>query len=279
MFINDYDIIVDKLLDDIYNTLKNKKLSDEYILKLLSNPGQLYKKNNSIDDLLENNNSKKELIKIFNNIIQSYILNLYLMTLDDISKFKSKIINNKIIDGPELGILFNLYNDCSLINELVNKEINVEELNNLYKTDIRYKKAIAILNDLGLDIVIKNLKGNKLSNYYYISKVLIFKDIYKKNYRKDIFKYSNIFNDKNIKYKYIEIVVPELQILDYNNIDSILNIDEKEEGYANDILELISGYQIDSMNVISNNEQINNLLKHKLIYPIVNDFLRYHKKK
>ena len=121
-----------------------------------------------------------------------------------------------------------------------------------------------------------NLKGNTKRHRHNLLKYIISLRYYQKKYRKQIF--TLIYCEEKEKF-FIEVVIPKLKILDYNNIASILSSDEIKKGLANEILEFYENYE----NLVFSNielniqKKINNLFKSKLVIPITDEFLRYHK--
>ena len=84
----------------------------------------------------------------------------------------------------------------------------------------------------------------------------------------------NLLDDNTTKiYKYIDIVVPILNIVDKNSIELALNINNKRPDLINDIFKLLKFEK----KVLTDKEKINIIMKQNLIYPILEDFMRYNK--
>ena len=77
-------------------------------------------------------------------------------------------------------------------------------------------------------------------------------------------------------YIYIDIVVPKTTYIDYSIIESMLPIKDLESGLANDIYDMITDTTQDFMD-LNIDKKIKKLINNKLIIPIVDDFMLYHK--
>ena len=268
MNIYEYDILLDKILDKIYNNSKIKDLKLKNLEKIkiddyLSELDNL-KKNSNFDDI------KLNTLILINMYLYFF---LYLNNTSELDNIKTYLINNKVFDTNNLGYLINLlknYNDLEFVLENIQ---NKEKLLELYKNDINYKKMIDILNEYGISQVnLKLLIKDETEKKHNMIKLLIFKNVYSSHFRKKIF--NLIFLDINNKTS-INVITPKILKLDYFNIESLLTYDEKKLGIANEIVNLFE--QLDKKIFDSNDKIIDNLLNYKIIIPITDEFLRYHK--
>jgi hypothetical protein len=110
-------------------------------------------------------------------------------------------------------------------------------------------------------------------------KALIFKQIYLKEEKNEIIIMLNQQEKNNAEYKYIEIVVSNnKKIVDFNVIQKFLNIQQLKSGLAEEIYNYLEDYRDTKELVIKENQDfINYLFANKIIIPITEDFLRYHK--
>jgi hypothetical protein len=270
MYIYEYDILLDKVLDSIYYNMDLKDLKLKDLEKKKINM-EMYLSN--LDTLKKNSNYDK--IKLSTIILINMYLYffIYLNNTSDLDNIKTYLINNKIFDTNNLGYLINLfknYNNLEFILENIN---NKEKLFELYRNDINYKIIIDILNEYGVSqINLKLLIKDKLEKKHNILKLLIFKNVYSLYFRKDIF--NLIFLDLNKKTT-INIVNPKILKLDYFNIESLLTFSEKKLGIANEIVSLFE--ELDKKIFDNNDKIIDNLLNLNIVIPITDEFLRYHK--
>lgn len=270
MYIYEYDILLDKVLDSIYYNmnLKDIKLKD---LEKKKFDMEIYLSN--LDSLKKNSNYEK--IK-FNTII---LINMYLYffvylnNTSDLDNIKTFLINNKIFDTNNLGYLINLFKNYNNLEFILENIRNKEKLVDLYKNDINYKIIIDMLNEYGISqINLKLLIKDKLEKKHNMLKLLIFKNVYSLHFRKDIF--NLIFLDLNKKTE-IDIIIPKTLKLDYFNIESLLTFNEKKLGIANEIVNLFEELE---KKIFDNNDKIIDILLNlNIITPITDDFLRYHK--
>ena len=264
MYIFDYDIYFNKTLDIIYKKININKFNKNDIIKISKDISNLF---------TPYSNKNDEIFEITKILLLSYLVIVSLIN-DDIRDVKTIIIKNNIIGSEYLGQLLSLIKTYNTILDVLNIE-NKNKLRELYNSNIQYKLAIDILNNYGYTNVSLNLKTkDKELNKHNLIKLLIVLSFYKKFFRKKIFNLLFSFSDKK---QYIEIIQPKLKLLDYNNIESILNYKEINDGLTKQIFDYYEKLEITEN--ISNdiNKKVNNLFNSKLVIPIVDDFLRYHK--
>lgn len=275
MYINKYDIIIDSEIDSLYSKIL-KNINTE---KVLENLKDIKKNiNNSVFKNLVNkvDPSDTELyFEISRKILSNYLVCLlFAYNKSKINIIKTEIIKSNIYKSEDLGDLFSLSNDFFDLTRVVNEQ-NRELLVKEYETNIKTKNAIDLLNNLGFEFVETQLKGNKDINIHKIVKTIIQKKYYQKSYRKTIFKI--ISSNKDISYEFIDIIKPQVKVIDFNNIESTLMASEKKENLTQDIFDFISTYEKKNLIDYTVDDYINILLEKKVIVPIIDDFLRYHK--
>jgi len=178
-------------------------------------------------------------------------------------------------------------NEKELISEEVNSDLTKyttilknysKELNNfLLKND---------LIDTLLELYEKNIieKKDDISKNVYLHvviKTIIYLKLYNEE-KRDIF---NIIENSEIstgEYVYIDVVVPQSVYVDYDVIENILNPQELKTDYPEKIYKLLNEDYSENLNdkrkYYSNLEiKIQKLLDTKLLIPIVDDFLIFHK--
>jgi hypothetical protein len=271
MFINEYDILIDKILDNIYDNEDILKINKINLEKQLRNSKKYII---NIDKLNKDTTIIKQLEIITQNIIYAYLICITFLTSEnEINDIKTLLIHSKILDSEKLGNIIYLNEELKILISIL-KEENQEKLVKLYKSDDKYKLGIDILNEFGYENTIMNLKGDTKKHKHNLIKLIIFKRYYRKNFRKGIFEL--IFTNDEKK-KIIEIILPKLKILDYSNIESILSIDEIQSGLVNEILGFYEEYETSTNINISIKNKIKYLFSSKLVIPITDEFLRYHK--
>lgn len=264
MFIFEYDLLIDKILDKIYDKIKNTKITSSNFEKIYNDSIKL------IDYKIET--SIKSKIDIFTKkIIYSYLICLLSLN-QNLDNIKTSFLKSKNLNSEELASVFQSNEIIKTVNEVI-KDDDREKFKILYKKNEIYKNSIDIINEFGYENTVINLKTSKDKNHN-ISKLIILKTFYRKFFRKIIF---NLMFKENTDYKFINIVTSKLKLIEYTNIENVLNRFEIRDNFAKQILEFNQDYESLLNLKLEINEKINQLFNSKLLIPITDDFLRYHK--
>ena len=273
MFINEYDILLDKILDNIYNNEDILKINKNNLEKHLGNSTKYIK---DTTKLSKDEAITKEISNITQNIIYAYLICLSFLTeKNNINELKTLLIRIKILDSEKLGNITNIFEEIKIL-QIILKEENKEKLLKLYNSNEKYKLGIDLLNDFGYENTMLNLKGDTKKHKHNLIKYIIIARYYRKYYRKEIF---NLIFTETTKKHFIEVVMPKLKIIDYSNIESILDTNEISQGLVNEILEFYEDYE-KSVNInteLDKKKKINKLFESKIVIPITDEFLRFHK--
>jgi len=189
-------------------------------------------------------------------------------TTYQIQNFFNSDNNSKII-----GFFSDIQNIKSLVEFKTIDKIKIIISNN----PIKFNNIIKIFSELGEDYIINNFLIK--DNFHNILKTIIFKLIYLKEEKIEINKLLNEVEKEEGEYKYIEIVVGNVnKIVDFNIIQKFLNIKQIKSGLAEEIynylIEMKENYELI---VKKNQDFINYLFSNKILIPITEEFLRYHK--
>ena len=263
MFINEYDILIDKILDDIFDNIDISKIDSKYLENNFNNTNKFIK---NIDKLTTNKENIIKIEHITKLIIFAYIISVSFFN-DDLNKIKTILIKNNLLKSEDLGMIISLNDNIITLTEIL-KEDNNEKLLLLYKKNVKYKNGIDILNGLGYEATM-NLKGKTKKHKHNLIKVIIIDKYYRKLYRKNIF---NLIYQNNGDEKILEIIVPKLKILDYSNVENILNTQEVHEGLAKEILDFYTEYEENTHLNDNMIFKISNLFSSKLVIPITDEF-------
>lgn len=269
-----YDTLIYSEIDNLYDKIK-KNIDINVIIKNLENIEKVINFNlfKEISTKIDNK-FIDEYFKITKAIFSNYLVCiLVILNKTKIDEIKSKVINLKTYKSDELGNMFNLSDDAINLQYVVNEE-NLEKLRKEYDINVKVKNAVDLANNLGFEWVANNLQGKKDINIHNIAKTIILKNFFHKLFRKRMF---SIITSKESTYDFIDIVVPQLKIIDYNNIDSILSSNEKKDNLSQDIFDFIGSFEKKQMIDYEVDHFINILISNKIIVPIIDDFLRYHK--
>lgn len=306
MYINKIDEIIDKIIDDFYSNIsKNPVIQKLYsgseinfvkyqsdINKILSN----YIKNidkTEINSVIQDPENTKKIIEIIKRYIAYYIFLLVAFFY----KAKPDIFINNIVEftknQPNFNFkienFFNSESNSIIIKffELIKKIlllINSDSTRlNQYIKKPEFIPAINFLNGLGQDFILKNFKlenlnGNIQDQAHNIIKTIILTELYYKIDKNSVYQYLEKTEKQTGEYIYIDIVIPRTEYIDYNTIELSLSPEDVASGLAVDIYDLIiSSEQTEKLREKNHDEKILDLINHKILIPITEDFLLYHK--
>lgn len=304
MYINKIDELIDKIIDDFYNKIVvnkefNKILSESNFVKYQLDINKLlisYIKTideKQIYDIVGNQHSVNTVIEIIKRYIAYYIF----MTISIFYKGKLDTFINNVIEfsknqpgfGLKIENFFNSENNSNIIkfysfinNIITLLDVDTNKLEQLSKKS-EYKDSIIFLNELGEEFVnanfkIDNLNGNKKDQAHNIIKTVILSELYFKYEKKDVYLILESAEQEKGVYTFIDIVIPRTEFIDFNSIEKSLSQKDVEKGLAYDIYDLILQFEnLAKSKDLSIDEKILTLLNKKIVVPIVDDFLLYHK--
>jgi hypothetical protein len=197
-----------------------------------------------------------------------YITNIIESSKKNFDNFFNSINNSKII------MFFNEIKNILLLYEFKTiDKIKIIISNN----PLKYESTVNFFKELGEDYIINNFFIN--NNFENIIKTLIFTQLYIKNDKNEINQIINEVDKEEGEYKYIEIIVSnEKKIVDFTVIQKFLSVKELRSGLAEEIYNYIEEYQnTKEILIMENQDFINYLFTNKIIIPISEEFLRYHK--
>lgn len=304
MYINQIDELIGIIIDDFFNTviLKDKvfkKIIKEEnfvkyqleINKLLSN----YINTINIDDIKKIVNNDENVLKIID-IIKRYLAYYVFLTIGyHQSKGQDTFVNNIIEFAKNQGTFnfkisdfFNSENNARLIkfynivkNTTILLELDKSKLQIIAKKT-EFKDTVEFLNSQNKSVretfKLENVEGKKEFQAHNIIKTIIFIELYLKTEKKDVHSILMSVEKEQGEYTFIEIIVPKTFHVDYNSIENILTESEMKQGYATTVFDFINENE-DVLRKIEllPEEKINELIKNKIIVPVVDDFLLYHK--
>ena len=140
-----------------------------------------------------------------------------------------------------------------------------------------YKDIILSIKELDNEIL-KDIISDKENLTHNILKLIIFSEIYIKEDKILIFKILENEEFASAEFKYIDIVDTRYDTIDYATIESLFDIKDIRKGLAEEIYQMLTEHEstkfIQDYNI---DTKINHLFKKKILIPITDDFLRYHK--
>jgi len=303
MYIDKIDELIDSILDKFY--YKEIKSVSQFFEKIKKDRvfDKYYEKINSIIysyikgvDMTEIKKiiSQPENISFINEVNRRYLAyycymyigyyvndkEVYINNLLEISKQtssnKSEFMIKNFYNSDNNATLIKLYDLIRNIVQLVNID-DPNKINDLISKNDKYLPAAIFLNDIGNEHVMTHFVGNTDLNLHNIIKTLIFREIYLKQEKNDLFQIITAAEQKQGEFKYIDIVVPRINYIDYSIIESLLSAQDVKRGIAQEIWELLTEFEILLETTMTPENKIIELLDKQIVIPIVDDFLRYHK--
>lgn len=299
MLVTKIDDAIDKTFDDFFNFLIGKKIIEKIKKngKYLKNQKEIEKdlksyfdsqnsKNIAISDKFDVSTTPENEI-ILQNIRKSYILYYFFLTIGCYHSGNKK----EYIDGL-IGFGNNLTDKSLQTEKYFNSESNsftiklskwiddiliiikmsIPELK-IFSKDASKRELLGFMNDIGDDFIQKNfMTDNKEIKYHNIIKTLIIGQIYLKNDKNRIFELIETNKNNVREYTFIDIIVPKTKVINLFTIKKLFGDDNQ---IAKDIYDLIR--EFDRGFSLSHNKKLEELLRSKMIIPIVEDFLLFHK--
>nr|QFG74704.1 MAG: hypothetical protein [Megaviridae environmental sample] len=299
MYINQVDKLFDNLLNNLYNFLLNKKLFEKlndlnfvkYQNTILNIVKDFMKtiKENDINNILKQKSIINSIIEILKRYVCYYIFlgiayhysgdrDLFITNIMEISKsqkdstfqiqnFFDSENNNRIIEYYEFIKHIIKFTEIKDIDK-----VKIILLNN----PLIYEHTIDIFNELGEDYIVSFFLIKK--NFHNIIKTIILKLIYlkeDKNYINELLKEKEI---ENAEYKYIDIIIDkEFKLVDYKHLQKLLTSNEIKKGQAVEYFNFLEETKDEELSIIKTMDIINYLFEEKILIPISEDYLRYHK--
>lgn len=306
MYIDQIDDLIDKIIDDFYNvTIAKSKDIKKYFedLNFVKNQleinrlltqyfSQIDKK--SINNILKDDVNTDKMIDFLKRYIAYYIFMMFgFFYTGKIETFINNIIEfsknqpsfnfkiNNFFNSESNSTIIKFYTLLKNVTELVDSD--AVKLKQLSKK-ANYSDAVKFIDELGEDIVnssfnLKKLNGNKYDQAHNIIKTIIIFNLYIKQDKKTMHEFLDKSEKETGEFIYIDIVVPETDFIDFNTIELSLSSRDVENGLASEIYDLLSQYDqgLTQMKAQTHEEKINELFDRKLLIPIVEDFVLYHK--
>jgi hypothetical protein len=296
---------IDELFDEILNKF-NVYLLKEKVFERLNNDTNFVKYQNDILNYIKKfieSIAKKDILNIITketnyetviNIIKRYCAfyiylgiayyykgnrDLYITNIIEAGKYQKDALFQipNFFNSDNNSKIISFYTDIKnflfLLESKTTDKIKILLVNN----PLKYETTIKLFNDLGEDYINEYFLIN--NNFHNIIKAIIFKQIYIKEDKNDIFNILNQQEKDNAEYKYIEIVVSNQQkIVDFNVIQKFLSNEKLNIKLSEEVYDYLVEFRDTKEFVIKENKDfINYLFTNEIIIPITEDFLRYHK--
>lgn len=293
MYITKIDEVLDKIIDDFYGQviLKNIKMFDQInFVKNQLEINKLFQDFVKTIDIKEIDDESKIM-----EAIKKYIGYYLFMTYAYHYKGESNIFINNIIEfsknqtgfGYKVEDFFNSESNAQIIkyytvikNILIILDADNNKLKIIQKRS-DFLDARNFLNELGPEFVdanfrLQNLSNNHNDQAHNIIKTIILIELYMKQDKKELYKILEDKSKSDNEYIYIDIVVPNTETIDFSIIENALSQEDVERGMASEIYDILTK-TADFDKVKTNDDKIIELIDSKLLIPVSEDYLLYHK--
>lgn len=303
MYIDKIDELIDKIIDDFYNRIiLNKKMIKMFeeinfikyqldINKLLVGYFETLDKEDIMKILQDESNTQKMI-----DFIKKYIMYYTFATFAFYYKGKQDTFINNIIEfsknQPKFGFKIDNYfnsesNAIAISMFVLIKHIleflnaNTVKISQLSKNP-NYNDAKIFLDKIGPELIeslkLKNFDGKVEEQSHNIIKTIIILELYIKNDKKDVYKFLEKEEATVGEFIYIDVVMPRIEFIDYQAVELSLSQKDVERGLASEIYDLLTEYEESGIiKGLTHDEKILALVDSKILIPITEDFLLYHK--
>jgi len=297
MFIFPVDEILDNFLDNFDEKIKKEKIYQE-ILREKNFVRFQQKIITFIEDFMKKNEDKINLKKGTEYIKQSIKTYLYyyffiglsydysggrdtfITNLIEISKnqAKSKVSVKDFFTSESNSRIIKYFGIIKNVLELVPLKTLDKIKIALVNAPIKFQETITLINNFGEDFFLKRIVENT-DNFHILIKSIIIKEIYLKLDRENLIKIVEDEKEGEGEFTYITVVTSSSsKMVDFNTIEKLLTPNQIREGMAEDIYSYILEYKqkVKQYN-LDKDKNVDYLFSKRILIPIVEDFLRYHK--
>jgi hypothetical protein len=301
MYINKIDDLFDKVIDNFYKFLLNEKFfekikKDTNFVRFQVNIMELLKKfiitidEKEIIKLIVNKTYISNILNVIKRYCAFYVYlgigyyysggrDLFITNMLESSKSQKDSVFqiNNFYNSENNAKIITYFSDIKNILSLMEYK-TIEKIKIILKNNpIKYSKTIELFNELGEDYIIENFFIK--DNFHSIIKTFIFKQIYLKEEKIEINNILKEVEEKDAEYKYIEIVTSNKnKIVDFSVIQKFLSLTQNRRGLAEEIYNYLSEIkETEEIIIKEHKDYINFLFSNKIVIPISEDFLRYHK--
>uniref|UniRef100_A0A6C0LRT0 Uncharacterized protein n=1 Tax=viral metagenome TaxID=1070528 RepID=A0A6C0LRT0_9ZZZZ len=310
MYVNQIDDIIDKILDRLYLEglikdstfnliISENKLNYVEYCDQINKFIKLFMEDIDTTEIYKLINNRENLQRILD-IIKRYIAYYYFLSIayhytGNIKDYRNNLIQYSKLQEKSSSTIKNFFdteNNSQLIKfyKIIKDSIKILLMSDLQKKTlnlVEVKEAISFLNELGTDYIdnyflyINRDKQNEETvqiNVHNLIKTIVFRNIYRNQEQNIVFGILNEIEEEENEYTYIDIIITGDELSDFDSFRKIfVDIDEdKLESIAREVFDLINESSKILQN-ISTESKNNSLLQMKIITPIVDDFLRYHR--
>jgi len=267
-----YSDNIDEILDDILNksytsskkilkTSSTKPDVEKFMVKFMSS----YQ--NELLDYYKDPIIQKSLIETYEKYVLMYIL------INISNHFSEKEFINYLLSFGKNAIFNSMVLQIKTIMvQIVYISKNIKHIQEKkIILDKNYEKSIAIFNELGEEFT-SNLKSSDI--YHSVIKFILYKQSFSTNDKVNIYVLIEEYELTFLESKFIEIVESTSQEINYVLLEKLLHEKEYDDSFISEIHDMLSQ---DDPEEYTLDDKIDIIFKRRLLIPIVDDFLRYHK--
>jgi hypothetical protein len=276
---NDYynviDIFIDNSLDQLSTSIKKSfNISNvEETIKTFKSKLNFQ----SINELITDKMIKEQVIVLIDNYFYIYLLLLLSFDNDIDSMRKLLITNQKKINYLSKSDNLSLIIDKSIIIQnlvlIIQKNNSKTEIKNLNKAEETYY-LYELFRDEEKELISSKKEGYK----HLIIKFIIFLTIYINIDKTKIFKIIEKEELSKSEFIYIDVIESFIDEIDYSIIEKIFSVTKNFKAtIADTMYELLTEEYTSDKPKVSLDTKINTLFNNKILIPITDEFLRFHK--
>lgn len=275
--INTLDELVDQEIDYFFSIIepdiKANKYTLDTITKLITQYKTEFPKSEFYKGLILLLGNEEN-VKIIEQIIFDY-LHYYTIVWFIILDTKKSVWSDRFtLTTEKTSKIMNLSEIVGLLVELFKSP--PDQIVNIVKNNLeKYNKTLDILNMFSTEFIEQNLRGNAPDKKHNLIKTIIFAQYYLLEDKRKTVKILYLQELNKLPTKYIDTFVSNIETIDYATLESLFSKKDIQNGLVNDLYQLIS--QDNTAKALSAENKIKFLFENKVIVPITQEFLRYHK--
>jgi hypothetical protein len=301
MYVNNIDDLIDSTLEKF-----DKYVHDTILINELTKEKNFVKYNNKINNIVHDfiktlNNkqiqtivNKLEYVDYIYEVIKRYCIyyiylliayhytndrDLFMTNLMETGKYQKDSVMKvqNFFNSENYGLMSKFFHLIKSIQVIVKFKSFDKIKTFLNNNHLKYDHVISLFQSLGEDFIIKYFFIE--DNEHNIIKTIIINQIYMKNDANNILQTISHVDDDNAEYKYIDIVVSTKDnMIDYRTLESLFTPQQLRSGTVEKIYDfLLMNKETFELTDLTVSDKINYLFEKKIIIPISEDFLRYHK--
>ncbi len=306
MYVNMIDSLFDGVINKLHTFLESKKAfkrfaEDQNFVKYMNDIVEMIRlfineiNMKEIETLIASKSHVKYIVEVIKRYCAFYIyLGIAFYYKGDRDLYITNIIetSKNVKDGTfSISNFYNSENNAKIITmyTIVKDIIKLKEYKTIERVKIilnnepiRFGNTINLLNSIGEDYFNTYFMAD--DHFHNILKTLIFRQIYLLEEKNEIIKLLEESELQEAEYKYIDIVVSkEEKLIDFTFLQNIIQqgLSRSElfkSNLANEYYEFLEDHKKEQeLRIIGNTKMIDFLLTNRILIPISDDFLRYHK--